>query len=302
MLDNLMRAGCYASIIAIGYCLRRLGFFKEGDFSLLSRIVLKITLPAAIISNFSGKELDVTMLALILVGMAPNVVYILTGYLTEKRFGRERQAFSMQNLQGYNIGNFTMPFIQGFLGAEGVISASLFDVGSSVFSLGGAYSFAALVKENKGFSVKRIGKTLICAVAFDTYVIMTALSLLDIRLPEMAVSLAKTIGDANIFLSMLMLGVGLKLPSDKSRVLTIVKMLSIRYGWALLFALAAYYLLPFPAVVRQTMVFLLFAPMAGASPAFTDQLGLDVGLASAVNSCSVICSVLILTVLSAVIL
>ena len=112
MLDNLMRAGCYASIIAIGYCLRRLGFFKEGDFSLLSRIVLKITLPAAIISNFSGKELDVTMLALILVGMAPNVVYILTGYLMEKRFGRERQAFSMQNLQGYNIGNFTMPFIQ----------------------------------------------------------------------------------------------------------------------------------------------------------------------------------------------
>lgn len=55
MLDVLTRAGCFIAIIIGGYVLRKVNFFKEGDFAVLSKITLKITLPAAFISNFSGK-------------------------------------------------------------------------------------------------------------------------------------------------------------------------------------------------------------------------------------------------------
>lgn len=54
MAEVLMKAGSFVAVIIMGNLLRRAGFFKEEDFYVLSKIVLRITLPAAIISNFSG--------------------------------------------------------------------------------------------------------------------------------------------------------------------------------------------------------------------------------------------------------
>ncbi len=46
MAAVLSRAACFIGIIFMGYGLRRLGFFKPEDFHVLSKVVLKITLPA----------------------------------------------------------------------------------------------------------------------------------------------------------------------------------------------------------------------------------------------------------------
>ena len=54
MAEILIKAASFVAIIFMGYLLRKKGFFKEEDFHVLSKIVLKITLPAAIVSNFSG--------------------------------------------------------------------------------------------------------------------------------------------------------------------------------------------------------------------------------------------------------
>ena len=43
MLNILIKAGCYIAIIILGMVLRRVGFFKESDFSVLSKIVIKVT-------------------------------------------------------------------------------------------------------------------------------------------------------------------------------------------------------------------------------------------------------------------
>lgn len=302
MLDNIMQACCFVAIIALGHVLRRFGFFKEGDFTLLSRIVLKITLPAAIVSNFSGKTLDISLLAVALLAFVGNIIYVAVGYVAYKRRGKQEQAFGLLNLAGYNIGNFIIPFVQSFLGPTGVITASFLDVGNSFFSLGGAFSVAALVKDRKPLSLKRICKTLVKSVALDTYIVMTVLTLLNIRLPQMVVSFADVVGSANIFLGMLMLGVGLRIPNDKTQIGYIVKHLAMRYGLAAVLALAAYHLLPFALPVRQAAVMVLFAPIASAATAYTDELGCDVGLASAINSASVICSVVMMVILSTVML
>ena len=106
MFDVLVRAGCFISIIIAGYLLRKFNFFKEGDFSVLSKIVLKITLPAAFISNFAGKEIDPAMLFVALLAFGMGVLYMIIGYLINIRKGKEAQAFGLLNLSGYNIGNF----------------------------------------------------------------------------------------------------------------------------------------------------------------------------------------------------
>ena len=57
MLNILTKAGCYIAIIILGILLRKIGFFKESDFSVLSKIVIRVTLPAALIVNAATREL-----------------------------------------------------------------------------------------------------------------------------------------------------------------------------------------------------------------------------------------------------
>ena len=294
MQEILTRAGCFIAIIILGYTLRKVGFFREGDFKVLSKIVLKITLPAAIITSFAGKSIDINMLSIILIGLGAGLLYMGLGYVINRRKGREQQAFGILNLSGYNIGNFTMPFVQSFLGPIGVITTSVFDVGNAFVCLGGAFSLASIVKGNNGFSVKKILKTLTKSVAFDCYLIMIVLSLANLSLPKAVVSLAEIIGNANAFVAMLMLGVGFKLSGDIKQKGTIVKYLLIRYGVATLFALGCFYLLPFSLEVRQALVILAFGPIASAVPAFTEEIDGDVGLSSALNSISIVCSIVII--------
>ena len=291
MQEILVRAGCFIAIIILGYSLKKFGFFKEEDFKILSKIVIKITLPASIIFSFSGKVVDSSMLTLAALGLGCGLIYVVLAWLINKRRGKERQAFEMLNTAGYNIGNFTMPFVQSFLGPTGVITTSLFDTGNAFICLGGAYSAASIVKDGGRFSVKRIVRSLVKSIPFDCYIIMTALSLMHISLPAPVVSFAEIIANANAFMAMLMIGVGFKLSSNKEQIGSILRILTVRYGMAVLFALGFYYLLPFSLEIRQTLMILAFGPIASAAPAFTGEMKSDVGLSSAVNSLSIIISI-----------
>lgn len=92
MTDILIRAACFVAIIVLGAVLRRTGFFKKEDFRLLSRIVIRITLPAVIITNFSGRQLDYSLLVLTLIGFLCGVVQMLTAYLLNIRRGKSVQS------------------------------------------------------------------------------------------------------------------------------------------------------------------------------------------------------------------
>lgn len=292
MQEILTKAGCFIAIIILGYVLKRVGFFKENDFKILSKIVLKITLPAAIIVSFAGKTIDPSMLLIMFIGFGGGVLYMILGYFINIRKGNEQMAFGILNLSGYNIGNFTMPFVQSFLGPIGVITTSVFDVGNAFVCLGGAYSIAATVKGNAKFSLWRILKTLTKSVAFDCYVIMIVLSLLKVEMPTVVISFAEIIKDANAFAAMLMLGVGFRLTGEKTQMGTVMKYLLLRYGVAVLIAIACFYGLPFDLEIRKALMILAFSPIASAVPAFTGEIDGDVGLSSAINSISIICSIL----------
>ena len=79
MVEILTHAGCFIGIILLGWALRRVGFFKESDFHVLSKIVIKITLTAAIVTNFSGREMQTSMLLLTLMGFGFGVLMMIVG-------------------------------------------------------------------------------------------------------------------------------------------------------------------------------------------------------------------------------
>lgn len=291
MTQILTRAGCFVAMILLGYFLRRIGFFGPEAFGVLSKIVVKITLPAAIVSGFAGKEIDPALLSLGLIALGAGLVYMALGYLISRKESPGRRAFSLLNLAGYNIGNFTLPFVQSFLGPMGIVTASLFDTGNACICLGTAYSVATLVKEGRGFSLTRVGKALLRSVPFLCYVIVVTMNLLGIPIPGPVVECAGIIGNANAFLAMLMIGVGFRLEADRAQLGRVAKMLLARYGVALLLALGCWWLLPFGPDIRKALVILVFSPISSATPAFTRELGEDVGLSSALNSLSIVISI-----------
>ena len=303
MLDILLRAGSFISIIVLGYVLKKIGFFKQEDFTILSKITIRITLPCAIVTSFAGKTIDPALLSLTFLAIGCGLVYVLIGFLINSKNGREQQAFEMLNLPGYNIGTFVIPFAQSFLGAMGVIAVSLFDTGNAVICLGGAYSLAAMVKDGDGFSLKRVFRALLKSVPFVAYLVMLLTNLFRLPVPAFILSVAGIGSNANAFMAMLMIGVGFKLElGNKKQVGTIVKLLSIRYGLAALFSAVFYFLLPFALEVRQALVILAFSPIGSAVPGFTQELKGDVGLSSALNSFAMVISIAITVVLLLVML
>ena len=303
MLQILTRAGSFIAIIVLGYVLKKIGVFREEDFGVLSKIVIRITLPAAIITSFAGKKIDPGLLLLLVLGIGCGAVYICLGFLLNRKNSREQRAFDILNLPGYNIGCFTMPFAQSFLGPMGVITTSLFDSGNAFICLGGAFGVASSVKDGKGFDLKRVVRALSRSVPFVTYILMVLLNLLHITLPGVVLECAGIIGGANSFMAMFMIGVGFKLSlGDRGQLGKILRILLVRYGVAAVFALVFYFALPFDLQVRQAMVILAFSPIGSAVPPFTAELGGDVGLSSAINSMAIVISICIYVVLLSVML
>ena len=302
LLAILIRAGCFVAIILGGIVLRKKEFLPKESFAVLSKIVINITLPAAIISGNAGKPIDPAMLLVVLVALLAGVGYMLIAALVSRKKSREEQAFRVVNLPGYNIGNFAMPFTQSFLGPLGIVTTSLFDIGNAVVCLGGAYGAASAIKDGKGFDLKRIVMAPFKSIPFLTYLIMAVLNLLALTPPGPIVELAGIVGSANPFLGMLMVGVGFRLSADREKLRTAAELLALRYGWATILAVITYFALPFDLEVRQAMVLLYFSPIGSAIPAFTGRLGGDVGLSSAINSISVVCSIALMVLLQIIML
>lgn len=302
MQDILIKAACYIAIIILGYTLRRTGFFGPEAFGVLSKIVIRITLPCAIIASSAGKAIDLSMLAIVGLGFGAGVLYMVLGSLLHRKQGKEQQAFAILNTPGYNIGTFAMPFTQSFFGPLGVITTSLFDMGNAFICLGGVYGVAASVKEGKGFDCKRIVKALSVSIPFLAHLAMVTLNLLGLTPPKPVLSFTRIVADGNAFLAMLMIGVGFKLSGDKRQTGAIVRILGVRYGLAVIFALCFYYLLPFGPEIRNALVILSFSPIGTAVPVFTAELKGDVGLSSAINSISIILSIVIIVTLLLILL
>ena len=299
MQDLLIRAGCFVAIIILGIVLRRIGFFKENAFEVLSKVVIKITLPAAVIKNLAGSTIDPSMLSLAALGLGGGVMYMVVAYLVNLRRSKEEKAFAVLNLPGYNIGVFALPFVSSFLGPAGVLAASIFDVGNSIICLGGSYGVAASIKAGKGFSVKRILKALGSSVPFLCYLIMLIVVLLKITVPGPILQLAEIVSGGNAFCAMLMIGVGFKLEATREQLGIVCKIIGLRFGIGLLVAAGFYFLLPFEEEARMALALLAVAPMGAALPGFTRELGEDAGVSCTIGSVSIILGfVLMVTMLS----
>lgn len=266
------------------------------DLVIISRIVLNIILPCAVISNFNNLKIDMSLLFLIFIGIICNLVTVGAGYLVALKKSDDEKAFNMINFSGYNIGCFAMPYVQNFLGPIGVVATCLFDAGNSLLCTGGTYSIASAVAKTDGkTTLSSFIKKVFSSIPLNTYIIMLIVSYFNFQIPKPIIMFTDTVGAGNGFLAMLMVGVGLELNLKRSQIGKIVQALSIRYGISIIMAFIFFIFLPFSLEVRQVLAIIVFAPVSAVSIAFTEKCNGDVGLASAINSSSIIFSIIVMT-------
>ena len=130
----LIKTGGLLLIVALGYLLKRRGVFQQGDARLLSRIIVNLTLPGALLSSFSAFRLVPSLLAVLAAAAAANVLLLAVSALVTRRRPGPVRALYLLNAPSYNIGTFVLPFVQSFLPPDMLLAVSMFDAGNSPFN------------------------------------------------------------------------------------------------------------------------------------------------------------------------
>lgn len=296
------KAASFLLFITLGFFLKKIKMFGPEAARILAKINLTVTLPCVVIVNFSGSSVDLSLIAILFLGLIYGLILCGTGaWMSRGMSDRDRSTYII-NCAGYNIGSFSTPFVQSFLPPLGTVATCVFDAGNAIISTGGASAFSSAVLGSDGekFSVFGTLKKLLSNVCIDTYLGMYILGVIGITLPGWFLDLIRPAANANIFLAMFMLGLMFHVELKKEYLMKIVQILGVRLAFGVVFALGAWFLLPFDLPVRQALVLLPFSPITSAAPAFTQLADADEGLASCVNSISIVIGLVLLTALISV--
>ena len=300
MLIVLSKALAFVLIILIGYICKRRGVFAPTDYQLVSKIVLNITLPCAVISSFAHFQLDLSLLAAVALGLSGNCVMIFIALMLTRRETLAAKIFYIFSLAGYNIGCFTLPFAQAFLTPFAVVALCMFDVGNSIMCTGMTYALTASCigyadGHKDRFSMKSIAEKLLHSAPFVVYISMLLLALAGVKFPQSVYTFTDIVGAANPFLSMLMIGMMFEIKLDKQAMGYVKELFSVRYLISLACAGAFIYFAPFKQEVNYVIALAFMAPCTIIGPIFVEKLGGNVQLASLFNSMTIITSVILFT-------
>ncbi|MFR3662791.1 AEC family transporter [Flintibacter sp.] len=152
----LIKTGGLLLIVALGYLLKRRGVFQQGDARLLSRIIVNLTLPGALLSSFSEFRLVPSLLAVLAAAAAANVLLLAVSALVTRGRPGPVRALYLLNAPSYNIGTFVLPFVQSFLPPDMLLAVSMFDAGNSPFNCGGAYALTAALTGGERLTLRSV--------------------------------------------------------------------------------------------------------------------------------------------------
>lgn len=299
MGEVLMWSAIYLATMLLGYVLKRLGVFKLEDKKFLADLIFFVTLPCMLISSFTGVTVDLWFLVAIVMGFVANVLMVCVAMFTSRKKAADLQALYILNGAGLNLGGITMPFLQNFY-PSGIPYMCMFDIGDASISLGTTYALACmrLGKKDEGSRFKAAVSALLRSVPFDTYLLMTVITLLGITLPAPILTFADFAGRGNGFLAMLLVGIGLELHLDRASLKEVVLVLAGRYLCGIIMALIIWST-PAPLLMRQVLVLAVFSPTPSGGLIFTNKLKLRVDIASALTPIS---TVLMIPIMSAIML
>ncbi|MDT7511624.1 AEC family transporter [Bifidobacterium sp. H6bp9] len=293
----LLEPATLLGIILVGYLFKRFGLFRPLDYRVLQTVVFDLVLPGAIIYSFATNPHDPSLLLVSAFAFVAALIPPLAIFLTSRHRPTAQRAFLMLNGSGFNIGCFCFPMLQSLLGTAALVPAAMFDIGNSVMvSAGTNVMTQGLLHIRPGQSLDpdagepvklddpdarklhrkaaaiSIFKGFLSSPSFDTYLVMVGFTLAGISLPDWSAQITRPLSAANAFCSMLMVGMLMDLPGGGDDVKSVLQILAWRLPFGILFATAAWYLLPFEPLIRQAVALCCLAPTAVFATMFTDKV------------------------------
>lgn len=295
MKDILIQSSGFCFIIFLGYLMKRLGFLSKADGGVLSVIIVNITLPATVIVTLATINISTTLLFLMAMGLLLNTVNIFFCYITSKKRLLIERKFQMYAMSGYNIGNFSLPFVQGFFPIA-IPFLVMFDIGNSVMLTGGSTLLIdKLVDQKEETTIKKIIITLFKSVPFTVYMVMLILRGIQFDLPDSLITILHIIAKANGFLSMFMIGLYFEVRLPRRALQLVGKTLFWRYICGGIAALIFAFLIPLDPLVKIVLVLLCVAPMPTFSVINSVKAGMSEEVVGFSSSLSILISLFLMT-------
>lgn len=299
MLDVILRASFFFGMIVLAYILKKVGVVRKSDAEALGRIIMNITLPAAILTSFRTYVFDISIMLITLIGFLSTIFMSALGYLISMKKSREERIFYMLNLPAYNIGNFTLPFVSGFLGALGTVATCLFDMGNALMCVGGNLVVTELAVDGrkKGRSIPLSLLSVFTKPSVAVYTLMTILAVIGVKLPDIVFDFAASISPANGIIAMFMIGIMFEFTFSKENLKEVVIVNVLRLALAALIAYFFYFLTDFSYEVRKAAAITAFAPISSAAGAFCQDLKGNQELEGFASTLSIMLSLIIIPIL-----
>lgn len=299
MLDVILRASFFFGMIVLAYILKKVGVVRKSDAEALGRIIMNITLPAAILTSFRTYVFDISIMLITLIGFLSTIFMSALGYLISMKKSREERIFYMLNLPAYNIGNFTLPFVSGFLGAVGTVATCLFDMGNALMCVGGNLVVTELAVDGrkKGRSIPLSLLSVFTKPSVAVYTLMTILAVIGVKLPDIVFDFAASISPANGIIAMFMIGIMFEFTFSKENLKEVVIVNVLRLALAALIAYFFYFLTDFSYEVRKAAAITAFAPISSAAGAFCQDLKGNHELEGFASTLSIMLSLIIIPIL-----
>lgn len=260
-------------IIVLGYLLKRINILKEKDGAVISKIIFNITLPALVIVTFNSVKIEPSLILLPVIVIIFGLISAFLTFFVFKKEEKELKGTLIMLAPGANVGLFAYPIVHAMWGTEGLTYFGMFDVGTTIVIWGIGYILGSYFSE-EGLTLKPVAilKKLGNSIPLMTYIVASILNYSHIQLPSTIIDVAATISQANMPLSLLLLGLYLNFTFDKKYFKPIMKFLTFRYGLGLLFGLALYFFLPFDQMFRYTLLIGLLLPVGMSALVFGIEL------------------------------
>ena len=298
MIQVILKALSFIFCMALGYSLKKTRVLKEDDHRVVSTIYINVALPCAIIMSFRNFTLDASLFFFLILPIISNGIMIFWAWFTGKKHGNETIAYQITNFPNYNIGSFTLPFLQSFMSPTAVVAACLYDTPNAFFTLGGSYTVACrFMPGSPKFTFLGFFKRIMGSVTIKVYTVLLILTFLNIRLPEFLFTLISPAASANAFLSMFMLGLYLDFSFDRETLKRVALAIGSRVAVGGLLAGLIWILLPLPLELKQTCALCLLAPFGSMNPVYTEKLGSDYKTSALTNSLAIVTSMIIFSTL-----
>ena len=289
------------------YALKHLHVFTDRSYKVAQGLVFNLTLPCAIILSFATNKHDMRMLWIVLFGFFACAIPLFVVYVGSRGDETNYRAFQMLNASGLNLGAFCLPVVQTFMGASAGLPIIMLDIGNATVATAGSLTITrTLLHMDDNFKslplilrVRNIARDFLSSISFDIYMLMLVFMFAHITIPQPIVTLITPFANANAFCAMAMIGLMMEVPESRKDRVELLKVIGWRALFAVIIAVAAWFLLPFDMRIREIIVLGAFAPITIFSTKFTDSLTGNAKLAGFSLTVTAILSLIAMTALHA---